>query len=127
MPRWVLGAFGLLVIALGLPMVAAAQGTIEASGSCPKPHVVPVRPGALCFLTESKALFFWDGGAWQRILVGAGGEHGITLGTLPFTRLPFNAPPGILLYCLDCVIANPCAAGGPGALAKRLGNAWVCN
>ena len=23
--------------------------------------------------------------------------------------------------------ANPCASGGPGALAKRLNGAWVCN
>lgn len=29
--------------------------------------------------------------------------------------------------CSDCTIANPCAAGGTGALAKRLNGVWVCN
>jgi hypothetical protein len=29
--------------------------------------------------------------------------------------------------CADCTISNPCAAGGTGALAKRLNNRWVCN
>jgi len=30
-------------------------------------------------------------------------------------------------YCSDCTIANPCAGGGTGALAKRLNGVWVCN
>jgi hypothetical protein len=34
---------------------------------------------------------------------------------------------GSLVYCTDCTIANPCAAAGTGALAKRLNNVWVCN
>lgn len=34
---------------------------------------------------------------------------------------------GTFLYCRDCTIANPCAAGGTGALAKRLASTWVCN
>lgn len=34
---------------------------------------------------------------------------------------------GSLVYCSDCTIANPCAGGGTGALAKRLNGAWVCN
>jgi len=34
---------------------------------------------------------------------------------------------GILLYCSDCTIANPCAGNGTGALAKRLNGVWVCN
>lgn len=34
---------------------------------------------------------------------------------------------GSLRYCSDCTIANPCAAAGTGALAKRLNGAWVCN
>lgn len=41
-----------------------------------------------------------------------------TLGT------PVN---GTLGYCSDCTLANPCAGGGTGALAKRLNNTWVCN
>jgi hypothetical protein len=34
---------------------------------------------------------------------------------------------GIIYYCPDCVIANPCSGGGKGAIAKRLNGAWVCN
>jgi hypothetical protein len=34
---------------------------------------------------------------------------------------------GTFLYCSDCKIANPCAGGGTGALAKRLNGIWVCN
>lgn len=34
---------------------------------------------------------------------------------------------GTMLYCSDCAIANPCAGGGTGALAKRLNGVWVCN
>lgn len=34
---------------------------------------------------------------------------------------------GVFVYCSDCTIANPCAGGGTGALAKRLGGVWVCN
>lgn len=34
---------------------------------------------------------------------------------------------GTLLYCNNCTIANPCASGGTGALAKRLNGVWVCN
>lgn len=29
--------------------------------------------------------------------------------------------------CSDCTVANPCASGGTGAIAKRLNGAWVCN
>lgn len=34
---------------------------------------------------------------------------------------------GVFIMCSDCTIANPCAGGGTGALAKRLGGSWVCN
>lgn len=34
---------------------------------------------------------------------------------------------GTFTYCADCTIANPCAGGGGGAWAKRLGGAWICN
>ena len=43
-----------------------------------------------------------------------------------FASLP-GSPNGSILYCSDCTIANPCASGGNGALAKRLNGAWVCN
>jgi hypothetical protein len=34
---------------------------------------------------------------------------------------------GSRIFCTNCTIANPCASGGSGALAKRLNGAWVCN
>jgi len=34
---------------------------------------------------------------------------------------------GAMVYCSNCTVANPCATGGTGALAKRLNNAWRCN
>jgi len=37
---------------------------------------------------------------------------------------PANGP---IVYCSDCTVANPCAGGGTGALAKRINGAWVCN
>lgn len=34
---------------------------------------------------------------------------------------------GQIGYCSDCTIANPCAGGGTGAIAKRLNDVNVCN
>jgi len=34
---------------------------------------------------------------------------------------------GVVMYCSDCTLANPCAGGGTGAFAKRLNGVWVCN
>ncbi len=34
---------------------------------------------------------------------------------------------GEMIYCSDCTIANPCAGGGTGAIAKRLNGVNVCN
>lgn len=34
---------------------------------------------------------------------------------------------GTIYYCTDCTIANPCAGGGTGAVAKKIASAWVCN
>lgn len=43
-----------------------------------------------------------------------------------FARLGTPAN-GTIKYCNDCAVANPCADGGTGAIAKRLNGAWVCN
>jgi len=51
---------------------------------------------------------------------------GLTIGTVAFASLGTPAN-GVIRYCSDCTIANPCASGGNGALAKRLNGAWVCN
>lgn len=61
------------------------------------------------------------------------GFGGITLdGTLTYvSALAFAAlgaqVNGTTAYCNDCVIGNPCAGGGTGAIAKKLGGIWVCN
>ena len=34
---------------------------------------------------------------------------------------------GTVKYCTNCTIANPCAGGGTGAIAKRLNSQWICN
>lgn len=34
---------------------------------------------------------------------------------------------GMIGYCSDCLVQSSCAAGGTGAIAKRLANANVCN
>ena len=51
--------------------------------------------------------------------------------TLTWTGLAFaalGAPAnGTFIYCTDCTKATPCAAAGPGALAKRLAGAWDCD
>jgi hypothetical protein len=50
----------------------------------------------------------------------------VMLGASTFASLgsPSN---GNFFFCFGCTIANPCASGGTGALAKRLNGAWVCN
>jgi hypothetical protein len=51
-----------------------------------------------------------------------------TMNTVGIPAASLGTPPnGIIQYCPDCIVANPCAGGGTGALAKRLNGAWVCN
>lgn len=54
------------------------------------------------------------------------GDGSLVLSGITFANLgtPEN---GRMAYCSDCKIANPCAGGGTGALAKRLNGVWVCN
>jgi hypothetical protein len=44
-----------------------------------------------------------------------------------FASLPGSPSNGTIIYCNNCTIANPCAIGGSGAIAKRLNGVWVCN
>jgi len=49
-------------------------------------------------------------------------------GTTSQANLAANNPTnGGMIYCTDCTIANPCASGGSGAIAKRLNGVQVCN
>lgn len=58
-------------------------------------------------------------------------SNGTTAGMMQLTAIVqanLGAPAnGNIAYCADCAIANPCAGGGTGALAKRLNGVWVCN
>jgi len=47
--------------------------------------------------------------------------------SVTFSTLPASPVNGMVLYCSDCTIANPCAGSGKGALAKRIANTWICN
>jgi hypothetical protein len=44
----------------------------------------------------------------------------------PFSSLGSPAN-GVIIYCSDCTITNPCDKGGTGAYAKGLRGVWVCN
>jgi hypothetical protein len=61
-------------------------------------------------------------------ILSSSGFYGpsLTIFQTPFANLstPIN---GTFYYCNDCTVANPCAGGGTGALAKRLNGVWVCN
>jgi hypothetical protein len=61
-------------------------------------------------------------------ILNSSGFYGVSVTILqtPFANLstPIN---GTFYYCNDCTVANPCAGGGTGALAKRLNGVWVCN
>lgn len=56
----------------------------------------------------------------------SGNASGFVPGTLTQGTLGTPAN-GTMVYCSDCTIANPCAAAGTGAFAKRLNGVWVCN
>lgn len=51
---------------------------------------------------------------------------GIQPGSCTFANLGTPAN-GVMRYCSNCTITNPCAAAGTGAIAKRLNGVWVCN
>lgn len=61
----------------------------------------------------------------------AGQTQGIIITKGDGTNLVFAnlgaATNGSMIYCSDCTIANPCAGGGTGSIAKRLNGVWVCN
>ena len=57
---------------------------------------------------------------------GSTSGGGFRPGSTVFANLGTPAN-GVLVYCSDCTIANPCAGAGNGAIAKRLNGVWVCN
>lgn len=65
------------------------------------------------------------------VTVGATAPATPLVGALYFTGVAFASlgtpSNNHLVICTNCTVANPCAGGGTGALAKRLNGVWVCN
>jgi hypothetical protein len=89
----------------------ASQNTIWAMS--PETVVDNSRGSNLIFGRKNLTGYFW---------VNRGYQDGGT----PFMKLGHPAN-GTLIYCPDCTMTDPCAAGGTGAFAKRLNGTWVCN
>lgn len=53
--------------------------------------------------------------------------QGVLVGPVTFTNLPAAPANGTTIYCIDCLVSNPCAAGGTGSFANRVNGAWQCN
>jgi hypothetical protein len=61
-------------------------------------------------------------------ILNSTGYSGPTVTLVPTAFANLGTPVnGTFYYCNDCTVANPCAGGGTGALAKRLNGVWVCN
>jgi hypothetical protein len=75
--------------------------------------------------------YFGNGQGWAAfgtaIVTGDMAAGGFRPPAVTFTPLPTLSGNGTMVYCSNCTIANPCAAGGTGAIAKLLNNVWVCN
>lgn len=67
--------------------------------------------------------------AWPNFLRNVGVLAGGSPNATQFSNLTVAVPQAnsTVTYCSDCTIANPCAGGGTGAIAKRLNGVWVCN
>lgn len=86
--------------------------------------------GVLAFGGSPSGIAIWaQPGSTNGVAISVGSGGLILLGSETFATL--NANPNSsnfqIVGCSDCTVSNPCAAGGLGALAKRLNNVWVCN
>lgn len=91
------------------------------------------RNGFQAGTTQTRSTIIYNGQSNALVTVtGSTGEMLLasTLNWSPFvfaniaTTMTTN---GQMRYCSDCTIANPCAGGGTGAIAKRLNGVNVCN
>lgn len=73
--------------------------------------------------TTSGTVYFIFGGTTEMLIQHNGGisQTGVAFASL---GTPAN---GTWQYCNNCTVTASCGSGGGGALAKRLGGAWVCN
>ena len=97
--------------ALGTAWVALMAGTSGALRVV-RPATPPAVPGLWCYRLDHRRSV--QGGA-------------LILGGASFSTLNAALVKGTIMYCVDCTIANPCAAGGTGAIAKKLNGVLVCN
>lgn len=79
---------------------------------------------SLAYNDGTGGVAFYGGTGTVKARVGADGGYAFTGITFASLGTPSN---GKIIYCSDCTIANPCAGGGNGAIAKRLNGIWVCN
>jgi len=67
----------------------------------------------------------------RSVPVGANGAIRVGTGGLVYSGVTFanlgTPADGTVIFCSSCTFANPCADGGTGAIAKRLGGAWRCD
>jgi hypothetical protein len=112
---------------LGLYRSGAGQLTV---GNTNVSGGIPFTFGTNGMQLGNAMLFSWSsttaatGSADTSLSRVAAGEFGWT--AVLFANLGTPAS-GTFTYCSDCTIANPCAGGGTGALAKRLNGVWVCS
>jgi hypothetical protein len=66
----------------------------------------------------------WGG---EAITVAGSPTYTVEGGVTTSAGLPAGTGNGSYVGCSDCMVANPCAGAGTGAVAKRQGGAWVCN
>lgn len=117
-----LGTQGISIIG-GSVVTCAGGGVIVSFGDASSPTNVQTGSGG-SFGFSSSVNPNAAGTADTKITRAGAGEFGWTAVTFSNLGTPAN---GSFAYCSDCTIANPCAGGGTGALAKRLNGAWVCN
>jgi hypothetical protein len=76
--------------------------------------------------TANCTSFFDFANSLTKLKMCPGAGNGVIPPTSTFSALGTPAN-GNIIYCSDCVIANPCTGSGTGAIAKRLNGVWVCN
>lgn len=96
--------------------------TESSTGSGSKLPINAIVGGASKFSVDSSGVVATAGATTGTNQVGA-----VFPGSVAHASLSGSATNGQIVYCSNCTIANPCASGGTGALAKRLNGVWVCN
>jgi len=104
---------GATFVAFGLPSYRTVTGILPSLFQGYGDVTFSAGKGKRGQLTGTKVFDVRDDGALQ-------------LGAKSFESLP-DSPNGTQYYCPDCTFTNPCAAGGTGAFAKRLNDAWRCD